>query len=289
MMKERILVIAKTYPEISTKYGRLVCTVGLNENLEWRRIYPIPAKIFFDEQYSHLRFKKWDIIEVELTDARPKDPRIESYKVVDWENIKIIGHVERWEDKIGFLEKVLDKDIESIWNSSRSIGVIKPTKLIDFFDKLRERIKDEAEKEVLNKINEAQATLEQYINTKVAENDILPEVKEKDIKIEKLPWIGYKFNCSNINCKGHEMMAIDWEIQELFRKYRQIDPVKKKVFFEFKNRRNIYFVIGNTWKFRKSFMIISVVYPPVSTKPNINVKFDDFVQHQSTGIDKWLK
>jgi len=288
-MKERILVIAKTYPEISTKYGPLVCTVGLNENLEWRRIYPIPAKIFFDEQYSHLRFKKWDIIEVELTDARPKDPRIESYKVVNWENIKIIGHVERWEDKIGFLEKVLDKDIESIWNSNRSIGVIKPTKLIDFFDKSRERIKDEAEKEVLNKIKEAQATLEQYINTKVAENDILPEVKEKDIKIEKLPWIGYKFNCSNINCKEHEMMAIDWEIQELFRKYRQIDPVKKKVFFEFKNRRNIYFAIGNTWKFRKSFMIISVVYPPVSTKPNINVKFDDFVQHQSTGIDKWLK
>jgi hypothetical protein len=288
-MKERILVIAKTYPEISTKYGPLVCTVGLNENLEWRRIYPIPAKIFRDEQYSHLRFKKWDIIEVELTDARPKDPRIESYKVVNWENIKIIGHVERWEDKIGFLEKVLDKDIESIWNSNRSIGVIKPTKLIDFFDKPRERIKDEAEKEVLNKINEAQATLEQYINIKVAENDILPEVKEKDTKIEKLPWIGYKFNCSNINCKGHEMMAIDWEIQELFRKYKQIDPVKKKVFFEFKNRRNIYFVIGNTWKFRKSFMIISVVYPPVSTKPNINVKFNDFVQHQSTGIDKWLK
>jgi len=288
-MKERILVIAKTYPEISTKYGPLVCTVGLNENLEWRRIYPIPAKIFFDEQYSHLRFKKWDIIEVELTDARPKDPRIESYKVVNWKNIKIIGHVERWEDKIGFLEKVLDKDIESIWNSNRSIGVIKPTKLIDFFDKPRERIKDEAEKEVLNKMNEAQATLEQYINIKVVENDILPEVKEKDIKIEKLPWIGYKFNCSNINCKGHEMMAIDWEIQELFRKYKQIDPVKKKVFFEFKNRRNIYFVIGNTWKFRKSFMIISVIYPPVSTKPNINVKFDDFVQHQSTGIDKWLK
>lgn len=289
MMKERILVIAKTYPEISTKYGPLVCTVGLNENLEWRRIYPIPAKIFFDEQYSHLRFKKWDIIEVELTDARPKDPRIESYKVVNWENIKIIGHVERWEDKIGFLEKVLDKDIESIWNSNRSIGVIKPTKLIDFFDKPRERIKDEAEKEVLYKMNEAQATLEQYINIKVVENDILPEVKEKDIKIEKLPWIGYKFNCSNINCNGHEMMAIDWEIQELFRKYRQINPVKKKVFFEFRNRRNIYFVIGNTWKFRKSFMIISVVYPPVSTKPNINVKFDDFIQHQSTGIDKWLK
>nr|WP_012386971.1 hypothetical protein [Sulfolobus islandicus]ABE99645.1 hypothetical protein [Sulfolobus islandicus]ABE99688.1 hypothetical protein [Sulfolobus islandicus] len=288
-MKERILVIAKTYPEISTKYGPLVCTVGLNENLQWRRIYPIPAKIFFDKQYTHLRFKKWDIIEVELTDARPKDPRIESYKVVNWENIKIIGHVKRWEDRIGFLEKVLDKDIESIWNSNRSIGVIKPTLLIDFFDKPRERIKDEAEKEVLNKMNEAQATLDQYIQIKVAENDILPDVKEEGIKIEKLPWIGYKFECPNINCNGHEMMAIDWEIQELFRKYKQIEPVKNKVFFEFKNKRNIYFVIGNTWKFRKSFMIISVVYPPTGTKPNTNVKLDDFIQHRSSGIDKWLQ
>ncbi|QXJ30332.1 hypothetical protein [Saccharolobus shibatae] len=266
-----------------------MCTVGLNENLEWRRIYPIPADIFFRGDYSNLRFKKWDIIEVDLTDARPKDPRTESYKVVNWKDIKIIGHIERWEDRIGLLEKVLDKDIESIWNSNRSIGVIKPVQLIDFYVKQRNRIKEEAEMEVLNKMDEAQATLEQYINIRSLRDEILPDVKEeKEIKIEQLPWIGYKFKCANINCKAHEMMAIDWEIQELFRKYNQLDPVKKKVFYEFKNRRNLYFVIGNTWRFRKSFMIISVVYPPTGTRANLNVSFDKFISKQNYGIDRWL-
>ena len=287
--RERILVVAKTYPEISTKYGPLVCTVGLNENLEWRRIYPIPAEIFFKEEYSHLRFKKWDIIEVELTDARPKDPRIESFKVVNWKDIKVVGHVDRWEDRIGFLEKVLDRDIESVWNSNRSIGVVKPVKLYDFFAKPRERIRDEAEREVMNKMDEAQATLDQYIKIKDVRDEILPDAKEEGIKIEKIPWIGYKFSCPNPKCGTHEMMVIDWEVQELFRKYRKIDPVKKKVFYDFMSSKDLYFVIGNTWRFRRSFMVISVVYPPAGTRPNTGVKFDDFVERRSYGIDRWLK
>ncbi|MDE1768833.1 MAG: hypothetical protein KGH67_04430 [Candidatus Micrarchaeota archaeon] len=47
-MKEKLLVLAKAAPEISSKYEHLVCVAGITESGEWRRIYPIPWKIFWE-------------------------------------------------------------------------------------------------------------------------------------------------------------------------------------------------------------------------------------------------
>ena len=41
---ERILITVKTYPTLSKKYAELVCTAGVNETGEWRRIYPVPFR-----------------------------------------------------------------------------------------------------------------------------------------------------------------------------------------------------------------------------------------------------
>ena len=63
------------------------------------------------------------------------------------------------------------------------------------------------------------------------------------------------------------MMVIDWEAQELFRKYKTVEgPVKKKLFNELVFNRDLYFIVGNTWKYHKSFMIISLFYPPKGTR-----------------------
>jgi hypothetical protein len=40
-MKKRILIVAKTYPCPSTKYGELVCTAGIDETGKWHRLYPV--------------------------------------------------------------------------------------------------------------------------------------------------------------------------------------------------------------------------------------------------------
>ena len=51
VMKERILITVKTYPTLSLKYAELVCTAGVNERGEWRRIYPIQFRhCLFDNQ-----------------------------------------------------------------------------------------------------------------------------------------------------------------------------------------------------------------------------------------------
>jgi len=61
-------------------------------------------------------------------------------------------------------------------------------------------------------------------------------------------------------------MTIDWESQELYRKYKKLEPVKKKLLLWMKKERDLYFVIGNTWRWRKSYMIISLIYPPRGEK-----------------------
>jgi len=58
-MKEKILITVKTYPTFSTKYQELVCTAGVNENGEWRRLYPIP----FRQLYKDKKYKKYQWIE----------------------------------------------------------------------------------------------------------------------------------------------------------------------------------------------------------------------------------
>ena len=44
MARERVLIIVKTYPTLSRKYGETVCTAGLREDGSWMRIYPVPFR-----------------------------------------------------------------------------------------------------------------------------------------------------------------------------------------------------------------------------------------------------
>lgn len=260
-------MLTKTYPELSSKYGPLVCVAGVNEYGEWRRLYPIPFRIWVDNEYENLRFRKWDVIEVEVEKARC-DPRKESMKLRDWRKIKIVRHIRDWKYRLRIIQELLDSNIETLVNSGRSLGVIKPRRVIDFFAKPRQRLRNEAEKLVLRKMEEADSsvTLLEYLN--IGDKHLLPDVKEKGVKVQELPWIGYKFFCRNPLCKGHEMMVIDWEAQELFRKYMMDKgPVREKLFTEMTTKRDLYFIIGNTWKYYKSFMIIGLFYPPKGTSP----------------------
>jgi len=266
LVKERIIVLTKTYPELSRKHGPLVCVAGVNEYKEWRRLYPIPLKIWVDNKYEDIRFSKWDIIEVEVSEKPPShDRRFESRRVKEWKNIRIVDHIKSWEARLAIIKELLDPDIETIIESNRSLGVIKPRKVQNFLIKPRQRLKDEAEKQVLEKMEEADSTITLLEYLEIGDKYLLPEVKEPDVKVEKLPWIGYTFYCQNPHCKGHEMMVIDWEAQELFRRYKTLPPVKEKLFTWMLKDRDLYFIIGNTWKWKKSFMIIGLFYPPKGT------------------------
>ncbi len=92
---ENILVLVRAIPEKSRKYGHIVCVAGINENKEWRRLYPFK----FSYGKDSIGFKKKDFINVDLK-APENDKRKESRKVVKYNKVKSL-------DDKHVLEKIL--------------------------------------------------------------------------------------------------------------------------------------------------------------------------------------
>ncbi|MBE0436951.1 MAG: hypothetical protein IBX56_14235, partial [Methylomicrobium sp.] len=53
--REKILILAKTYPSPSAKHIETSCVAGINEQGQMRRLYPIPFRLIDDSR----KFKKW--------------------------------------------------------------------------------------------------------------------------------------------------------------------------------------------------------------------------------------
>ena len=156
-VRETITVVAKTYPECSNKYGCLVCTAGINEQGEWRRLYPIPWALFWGKSQMP-KYKKFDIISIPVTRATG-DRRQESYKVnphtLDTE-LSVVGSIKDWNERRAFLQPHVDPDIETLWDTRRSLAIMKPKVIQDFLEKERHRITDPDEQLTMIKIEQAQ-------------------------------------------------------------------------------------------------------------------------------------
>ncbi len=129
----------------------------------------------------------------------------------------------------------------------KSLGIIKPVELLDFY------IQEEEEKE----------WSPEQLN--VIKQNIL---FARDIKpLEKIP---YKFSYKFLGDDGKEHIygIFDWEIYQAYRswrwKYRKdvLKRLKEKFFYEMKEKKDVYFVIGNHNRWRKSFFIVGIIYPP---------------------------
>ena len=116
-MNEKILVLVRTIPEKSATYEHLVCVAGINNNGEWRRLYPFK----FRHGEKSVDFRKKDLIEVTL--ANPdNDKRKESRKVTNHINLNSPQNDEEVLQRI----TPLVSSIEKLDRQHASLGVIKP-------------------------------------------------------------------------------------------------------------------------------------------------------------------
>ena len=74
---KRVLIWAKTYPELSDKHRETVCTAGCTEDGQPIRLYPVPLR-YLKEQ-SRYRLYDWVTVRVR---KHPGDHRPESYMVI---------------------------------------------------------------------------------------------------------------------------------------------------------------------------------------------------------------
>jgi hypothetical protein len=251
---KKVLVVAKTYPNLSQKYDRTVCTAGIDLTCgKWIRIFPIR---FFDLDYHRQQFRKYEIIELEVEKTNDKFMRKESHKAND-ASIKIIEHLDtsdNWNARKKLLMPLLSKSIEELENNYEkdhtSLGIIKPKRIIDFKATPIEACRP-WEKDLILGI---QQTLD-GINYQSP--------------LEKIPYkFSYVFECDDPNCTTrHDLMIEDWEICQLYRYEKQrvgeqeaLKKVVQKYKDEFLTKKDLSFIIGTESKWNK-WLIISVFYP----------------------------
>ena len=58
---EKILILAKTYPSPSAKYGETSCIAGITDRAEMRRIYPVPYRRLEGKYTRHQKRKPKNI------------------------------------------------------------------------------------------------------------------------------------------------------------------------------------------------------------------------------------
>lgn len=249
-MNENILVLVRATPEKSSNHGHLVCVAGINENREWRRLYPIE----FSYGEKSINFSKIDMIGVTL--AMPdNDKRKESRKVIKHINL----NSKLSNDDVREWISPLVTSIEKLDEEKASLGVIKP-ELLDVEIKIHS-----------TEIHDKQA----YFSMA---GDYLREGREK----VKMPIeFRYIFKCKDEpECKGHKIILIDWELNELARNVMRKDKdpevikdkIKKKLFDDMK-KKDFHFIMGTHFRFG-TWIIIGIFYPPQPEKSIQKTLFD---------------
>lgn len=237
LMQKQILIVAKTYPTPSKKYGELVCTAGIDENNNWFRLYPVPFRKLNKEN----KYKKYQWINVEV-EKDLNDPRFESFKIIgSIEPLEIIDTKNGWSLKKEILIKNIYTNKSQLIYDCRlsekrtSLAIFKPNKILDF-----------------------------YFETNHEANET------SESTIYKLPYkFYYKF--TDNEGKISNLQIIDWEIGELTRKLlrqykddeNKIEAVLRQKYFHEMLKKDVYLFLGTNkiWHIRKSsnpFMIIGI-------------------------------
>lgn len=282
MAKETVLITVKTYPVLSAKYAELVCTAGINQDGEWRRLYPIQFRQLADEK----KYRKYQWIEAELgsADQGPKpDKRPESRRVVQ-DSIQLIGEPlttgkRDWaERRREFIDKVeIHEDLVALTEKARnneiSLALFKPTEWIGFSPKRSSRT--DWNPDVIRRIE----NMEKQQNLFKSEDQL-----QKDFKrVPKLPY-DFQYSFTDSTGKQFNRMITDWEIGALYSRYSKrtnndeseaLEKVKQKYWDEFicSGKYSPLLILGTVEehqrrKLHNQFLIIGVVPLPVE-KPNL--------------------
>lgn len=254
LKKKEVFITVKTYPNPSKKYRETVCVAGIDiETKQWIRLYPIP----FRDLNAYQQFKKYSLISIRAEKASD-DKRPESYKV-DSDSIKVLEHFDTekgtWNKRKEIILPTASDSFCKILDERRqfdkSIGMFKPANVKFFSTKAKPKDIEERE-ECYNKL------------------DLFYSPKKP---IEPIPFdFRYSFSCSDKpDCPGHDLRIIDWEIYQSYRswgwRYRSEKELLEKIEHRWlesmcNEKKDTYFFVGNTKRFRNTFMVLGVFYPP---------------------------
>jgi hypothetical protein len=246
----RILVVVKTYPTPSQKYGETVCCAGVDlESGDWVRMYPITFRRLASG------FRKFQIIDCRggypRDDIRPESRRIDQDSITSSTFIKTDRTWQKRLELLPPIAKSMEELIEANRDHDTSIGAFRPMA-------------------VSRLVIEAAAPWgEKQLNALRQRRMKLGEDDSKELReLEQLPVeFSYRFKCADDRCRGHKMRILDWEIGEAYRKWSRAYPKDWEVRIRDKFERelpgkDLILVVGTMAAHPTSFVIIGLVYPP---------------------------
>lgn len=238
MEKERILITVRTYPTLSNKYVETVCTGGITDRGEWRRLYPVPLR-YLDE---NRQYRTFDVVEVEVkpgSDGRPETRRPHP------PSLRIIEHLSGWPARCDWINPTINPSLAAMEAAGKTLAPVKVREVLDFT-----AIPCEAE-----------WTAKQQ---ELLKQDILFDERHP---LEKIPF-DFRFRWLDGDGVEHDSLVLAWEFGETWRQYRRkytnpIEVMREKWVKDLcGSHREVSFFMGNLASRRKVFAVCGVFSPP---------------------------
>lgn len=247
MLEERILVTVRTYPTLSSKYIETVCTGGINDQGEWRRLYPVPLRhLDKDKQY-----KAFDVVKVKL--GSNPDGRLESRRP-DASTLKVVGHIDGWPARCEWIVPTAVPSMKALRDSDRTLAPVVVREVLEF----------------IANPESAEWSLKQQELLKQADLFGGPQ------PLEKIPF-DFRLKWKDGDGEEHDSKFLAWEVGETWRKFRRkysdpIDVMRQKWMNDlFGPSRNIWFFMGNFAEHRQHFGVCGAFVPPKEQSDSVNL------------------
>lgn len=248
--EERFLILTKTYPTPSKSYRETVCVAAINENGDFRRLFPIQYRFLGGDK----QFKRWQWITAKV--ARSSDKRPESFNI-DNDSIKlqeVVGTEHGWSERLSWINKHTFLGFEALEreriNNGTSLGIIRPEKfsLIIQPSKNKEWSKDQL----------TSLRTEGFFDNGSYSNKPI---------VKKLPFDFYYEYSSSSDSISYKHMITDWEIGAFFWKCQERygsaweEKFRQKLEEDF-SKKSLLLLLGTIHRFPKQWLIIGLIYPP---------------------------
>ena len=258
--REKILIWAKTYPELSSRYLETVCTAGMLPSGKPLRLYPIPYRYLAGDQFSLYQWITADI-QKKHDDARPESFRI------DCDSIEAGEVIPTTQDEWGKRAEWMFRDpawqfesVEALQKAQEeqgaSIGVVAPREIKKV--EVVERSEEEAKS-----FEQKLAEVKKILAAKRAQINMFEEALPSEMK--NLEFMRYRVQirwlCKNPACREHKMQVLDWGLCELQRRdgdERALSRMKELCNLD---KYDLKFFLGNLFMHPASFLIVGMWYP----------------------------
>ena len=252
---EELLILAKTYPNPSSKHREITCVAAINKQRKLRRLFPVPFRFLQGSQ----RFSKWEWITARISKA-PKDHRAESF-TIDTDSIvrrEKISTAHGWQERMQWIEDhhhptplILEHRRQEF---GTTLGFVRPTRLLEL---------------EISKSDKPQWTEEEKEKL-IQENLFDSQDVQNQALLRKVPYdFHYRYECEGpCGLETFKHKITDWEAGALYwtchRSHgnRWETPFRQLLEVEFASKKDLLFLLGTIHRFPDQWLIVSLYYPP---------------------------